>query len=316
MAGVAEGLGVEVDHRRAAVGAEHHRRVAHEGAGVGPEPRRVEGRDVAAALLGGGEVGGQPVGVEALAHEVVGRLRGGRVSMPAMRSLSKGSGELNSTRRSVSSGCSRASIWIDRAAEVAAAQHDPSRPRPSVTRAWRSADVGGARRGSRRGRGRCHRSRGGRGRSRRTRPPPAARSPATRCACSPASRARTAAGPRRRPRARRPGEAAALVAVDLEPAGSMSVDPAHAMLLDERAQSGVDVAVLGGLRADRTRGSRSRSSSRVWVRSTRPVALSAARSASVASSPSTWRKHTRLSGCGAATSRRGCAVEARRPAPG
>ena len=39
-----------------------------------PEARRVEGGDVAAALLLRVELGGQPVGVGALAHEVVARL--------------------------------------------------------------------------------------------------------------------------------------------------------------------------------------------------------------------------------------------------
>ena len=45
-------------------------------AGVGPEARRVEGGDVATPPFGTIELGGQPVGVEALPHEVVGRLAG------------------------------------------------------------------------------------------------------------------------------------------------------------------------------------------------------------------------------------------------
>src|SRR5215213_5784600 len=62
---VGERLGVEVDLVR----------LRGEGAGVGPEAGRVEGGDVAAAGLRAGQLGGQAVGVGALAQEVVGRLR-------------------------------------------------------------------------------------------------------------------------------------------------------------------------------------------------------------------------------------------------
>ena len=50
--------------------------VAQEAAGVGPEPRRVERRDVAASLVLGVEIGREPVGIGSLANEVVARLAG------------------------------------------------------------------------------------------------------------------------------------------------------------------------------------------------------------------------------------------------
>ena len=58
------------------------RRRIGERAGVGPEPRRVEGGDVAAPLLRRGQLGGQRIGVGALAHEVVAGLAGRARSHP------------------------------------------------------------------------------------------------------------------------------------------------------------------------------------------------------------------------------------------
>ena len=94
--------------------------------GMGPEPRRVEGGDVAAPLLGRGEVGGQAVGVEALAHEVVAPPRaGGRLAMPAMRSLSYGQRRVEEHEPLGELGVLEREDLDDGPAEVAAAEHDP-----------------------------------------------------------------------------------------------------------------------------------------------------------------------------------------------
>ena len=78
------------------------------------------------------------------------------------------------------------------------------------------------------------------------------------------------------------------------------------VLLDEGPE-GIDVAGFGGLGTDRRTDHVAIVEPGVGEQH-RPVALTAASNASVASSPSTWRKQTRFSGCGATTARRGCSA--------
>ena len=165
LGGVAEGLGVEVDHRRPAVGPEHHRCVTHERSRVRPEARRVEGGDVAAPLLGRGEVGGEPVGVESLAHEVVGRLarRAGVHARHALLVVGQRRVEQDHALDRAPGARGPAS-WTTGPPRSPPQSTTRSSPSPSVSSACRSADVRGHVVEPVRARRRCRRSRGGRGR--------------------------------------------------------------------------------------------------------------------------------------------------------
>ena len=172
---------------------------------MGPEPRGVEGRDVAAPLLGRGEVGGQAVGVEALAHEVVGRLRRRAAGHAGHPLLVVGQRRVEEHQPLDERRGARGPASGRRVRRGRRRRARPARcPSPSVTSACRSRDVGGDVVEPVRRRRRCRRSRGGRARSRRSPPPPAARSRATRSASSPASRARSSSGTPPCPRARTP----------------------------------------------------------------------------------------------------------------